>query len=51
MKKKIEENDESQDYMDSGDFMVSQVSESGFSQSFRSKDPTAGVTRSNQKPT
>jgi hypothetical protein len=43
-----ENNDGSQEYMDSNDFAVSQVSESGFSHSFRSRDPNA-VSKSNSK--
>ena len=44
MKKKIDEQDESQEYIDSGDF---HLSESNFSQSFRSKAPS--ITKSGQK--
>ena len=47
MKKKIDEAaDESQEYIDSGDF---HLSESNFSQSFRSKAPS--ITKSGQKQT
>ena len=44
------ENDESNDYMDSGDFMVSQVSESGFSHSFRGKDMSVAAKQQKAKP-
>jgi hypothetical protein len=46
MRKRLDDLEESQEYMDSGDY---QVSESGFSQSFRSRAPSH-ANKSGQKP-